>query len=246
MIKTGNVAKLSPVFIIFIIYCLSFAKVEALVLVDFGQCEEAVNTSYFNDPTIGYLRDEHGNPTSNISTTWGITYLACLNICTAGQSFIEWNVFSPQFATWLLPWLALTAQLPFETRSRAKNFQALYLAIGSPLLIIYSLTLTILTVRKINSCFRQIKEEADNMQKEAKIALFEVLENARIILIESQSIPLGIVNGPGRQIAQLVEPQECNLVVTRSGRNRQNQEGMDLFPDCTTVHGYRRSIVLHH
>lgn len=197
-------APLTTAFIIFTIYCLSFAKVGAFVLVDFGQCEEAVNTSYFNDPTIGYLRDEHGNPTSNISTAWGITYPACLNICTAGQSFIEWNVFSPQFATWLLPWLALTAQLPFETRSRAKNFQALYLAIGSPLLIIYSLTLTILTARKINSCFRQIKEEADNMQKEAKKALFEVLENVRIILIESQNIPLGIVNGPGRQIAQLV------------------------------------------
>jgi hypothetical protein len=196
-------APLTTVFII-IIYCLSFAKVEAFVLVDFGQCEEAVNTSYFNDPTIGYLRDEHGNPTSNISTAWGITYPACLNICTAGQSFIEWNVFSPQFSTWLLPWLALTAQLPFETRSRAKNFQALYLAIGSPLLIIYSLTLTILTARKINSCFRQIKEEAVNMQKEAKKALFEILENVRIILIESQNIPLGIVNGPGRQIAQLV------------------------------------------
>jgi hypothetical protein len=40
----------TTVFIIFIIYCLSFAEAEAFVLVDFTQCEAAVNTVLLQRP----------------------------------------------------------------------------------------------------------------------------------------------------------------------------------------------------
>lgn len=192
------------IILVFAVYCLLLSTAEGVILVDFEQCQAAVNASYSNDPSIDYLRDQNGKPTSNISTAWGISYQACKDLCTVGTSFVDWNDFSFQFSTWLLPWLALTAQLPFETKNRAKNFQSLYLAIGCPLLIIYSLTLTILNARAINREFRQIKEDAKNLQLEVREEQLKIVENVRIILIESQNVPLQIVNGPEREIAQLV------------------------------------------
>lgn len=191
--------------LLFLFQSFLFLTAESIILVDFDQCQAAVNESFSNDPSINYLRDQNGNPTSNFSTAWGISYQACNDVCTVGTSFVDWNAFSFQFSTWLLPWLALTAQLPFETRNRAKNFQSLYLSIGCPLLIIYSLTLTILAAREVNREFRQIKEDAKNLQlTEVQEKQLKIVENARIILIESQNVPLQIVNGPEREIAQLV------------------------------------------
>lgn len=189
-----------------LLLCYLLSSAAALVLVDFEDCANAVNNSYFNNPSVDYLRDQNGNPTYNISTAWGITYQACTDICTSGQAFMEWNAFSTQVSTWLLPWLSLTAQLPFETKSTTMNFQALYLALGCPLLIIYSLGLTILNARSINRQVRQLKESEDisKIPLEPRAELLKVLDNARTVLIETQSVPLRVVNGPKRQIAQLV------------------------------------------
>ena len=46
--------------------------------------------------------------------------------------------------SYFLPWLTLTAQLPFQNSGPRATFMALCLAIGSPALITYSLALTIL------------------------------------------------------------------------------------------------------
>ena len=123
-----------------------------------------------------------------------------------GQSPIDWNSFSTQFASWLLPWLTLTAQLPFETRSGSTNGQSLLLAIGSLFLIIYSLALTILNARSINKIFRKLLEKNNDLKipKHAKDTNAERISSIRLIMIEGQSVPLQIYNGPDREFAQLV------------------------------------------
>jgi hypothetical protein len=49
-----------------------------------------------------------------------------------------------KFSAWLLPWLALLSQLPFGATHRLDNFVSVLLAVGSPTLAAYSLTLTVL------------------------------------------------------------------------------------------------------
>ena len=62
---------------------------------------------------------------------------------------MQWTVFSQQFSSWLLPWLALVSQLPFGANDKFDNFIATLLTVGSPTLAAYSLALTVLNGRWI-------------------------------------------------------------------------------------------------
>jgi hypothetical protein len=59
-----------------------------------------------------------------------------------GQLF-NFATFSAAMTSYFLPWLSLTAQLPFENQGPSETFIGLCLAIGSPALITYSLALTL-------------------------------------------------------------------------------------------------------
>ena len=41
------------------------------------------------------------------------TYKECVQTCGAGAGAFSWTMFSGDFSTWLLPWIALMFQLPF-------------------------------------------------------------------------------------------------------------------------------------
>jgi hypothetical protein len=41
------------------------------------------------------------------------TYKECVDTCGAGVGAFNWTMFSQDFSTWLLPWIALMFQLPF-------------------------------------------------------------------------------------------------------------------------------------
>ena len=78
---------------------------------------------------------------------------------------------------------------------------ALLLSIGTPSLLIYSLALTILEARWTNQVFRQIIEKSGPLRRESHV---NAIKAARAILMELQSIPIGVCNGTRREIAQLV------------------------------------------
>jgi hypothetical protein len=71
------------------------------------------------------LVDSQGRPTSDYGLAWGVPYSVCMNLTsdasTNAWTLVTWNQFVPMFATWLLPWLALTAPLPDETKDRAAD-----------------------------------------------------------------------------------------------------------------------------
>lgn len=128
---------------------------------NYSQCAGDANTTYWRAPNDTFLRDQLGRPTNNSSKAWGISYQSCLEVCGDSYSaqYYDWNSLSQGLTSWLLPWLALTAQLPFATNDTQTNFMVLLLALGSPLLITFSLALTILNSRSINKRFRQIKRD---------------------------------------------------------------------------------------
>ncbi len=172
--------------------------------IDYSQCASDVNQIFWKATNITFLRDRYGSPTNNISQAWGISYEACKAICrgpvnTKGYS---WNALSEALTSWLLPWLALTAQLPFETKDKQTNLMALLLALGSPSLSTFSLSLTILNGRWINQIFRPVKEGNKGLRPRRPFQT-KAIKAARVLLIESQHTPIQIVNGPRREIAQL-------------------------------------------
>ena len=94
-------------------------------------------------------RDNHGRNASLNSSTTAISYHLCLEACHASPEPLQWAMFSQQFTSWLLPWLALVSQLPFGANDKLDNLIATLLTVGSPTLAAYSLALTVLNGRWI-------------------------------------------------------------------------------------------------
>ncbi|KIJ98389.1 hypothetical protein K443DRAFT_9204 [Laccaria amethystina LaAM-08-1] len=96
-------------------------------------------------------RDNHGNHV-DISIPTAITHELCVAAgfgAGPGPKPLRWSIFSQQFSSWLLPWLALVSQLPFGSNDKLDNLDSVLLAIGSPALAAYSLALTALNGRWI-------------------------------------------------------------------------------------------------
>ncbi|KDR69054.1 hypothetical protein GALMADRAFT_77750, partial [Galerina marginata CBS 339.88] len=117
--------------------------------VNFDQCLKDINNM-----TIDGKTDNHGRPlppSTNNATS--ITYELCVSQCGAGQEPFQWTMFSQEFSSWLLPWLALLSQLPFGANDKLHNLESMLLTLGSPTLAAYSLVLTVLNGRWIAQLF---------------------------------------------------------------------------------------------
>ena len=154
--------------------------------IDYSQCAIEANETYWRAPNDTFLYNQYGKPTDNMSQAWGISYESCKATCGSpvNSRSYNWNLLSQCLTSWLLPWLALTAQLPFETRDKQTNFMALLLALGSPSLITFSLALTILNARWINGKFRQVKEDSKDLRPR-RPSQTQAIKDARVFLIES-------------------------------------------------------------
>lgn len=171
---------------------------------NYSQCALIANETFWQDPNdTTFLRDQNGKSTGNLSQAWGISYYDCKRLCEtqANSQRYDWRLLTESLGSWLIPWLALTAQLPYESKDTTTNFMALFLALGSPSHITFSLFLTILNARSINRVFRQIKERNEPLNRPLQI---KAIKAARTFLVESQQTPIQIFNGPRREFAQLV------------------------------------------
>jgi len=171
------------------------------VTLDFHQCGLDVISRNSQEPNSIVILDKDGKPTNNQAEAWGIPVEVCDSMCgpRGSSEAFDWPLFSAAIAQWLLPWLALTAQLPYETRDRTSNAMALMLAVGSPMLITHSLCITILNSRWLNRYFAKLRSENETRGKNQ----LAMLSAAVYILKEIQHVPISI--GDTRQrFAQLV------------------------------------------
>lgn len=108
----------------------------------------------------------------------------------------SFQIFSAGATNYLLPWLALTAQLPFETGEHnvIANFMSFCIALGSPMLITYSLMITILNQHWLRTQFRELERSSP---------IKKTIKNARMFLQESQQVPLRVSQEDG-SLASLV------------------------------------------
>ena len=136
--------------------------------------------------------DNHGYPV-NVSVATGMTYSLCVHACGGGQEPFQWSTFSPQFSSWLLPWLALVSQLPFGANDKLDNLDSVLLTVGSPTLAAYSLILTVLNSRWVTRRFARYT--------------FPNVRNAIRILSSLQQSPIRVVKEGGLLASLIVLPQ---------------------------------------
>lgn len=166
--------------------------------------DRARSLALSNSSTSVFLVRPDGSLTSNISEAWGITYPACLDLCGTGQAPFDWVFFTTSIGSWVLPWLALAAQLPYETKDRWGNFMSFFLAVGSPMLVTYSLTITVLNCRWINGHFLSLRNRDASLHPRLRGRTSRTLKNVCFFLNQSQCVPIEIVHGPQNEFAQLV------------------------------------------
>ncbi|KAJ7722944.1 hypothetical protein B0H16DRAFT_345001 [Mycena metata] len=100
--------------------------------------------------------DMHGKPATNVSQVLGMTYPMCVAQCGSAPEPFKFATFSNQATSFLLPFLALTAQFPFGGSSHTDNISTIMLTIGSPTLAVFSLVITVLNSRWIKRRFAQM------------------------------------------------------------------------------------------
>ncbi|KAJ7610687.1 hypothetical protein B0H17DRAFT_1221265, partial [Mycena rosella] len=154
--------------------------------VDFPQCFADIRNGS-HGPTGG--TNNQGIPVPDITKATSITYEFCLQACGSGGGAFSWSAFSQQFSAWLLPWLALLSQFPFGSRYRWDNFMSVILALGSPCLAAYSLSLTVLNAKWVARRFANI--DYPNRQ------------HAALMLSNLQQIPLKVTT-EGSLLASLI------------------------------------------
>lgn len=136
---------------------------------------------------------EYGARTPGLTPddAWGISVDTCFDTCSNITSDFQFADFSAAFTNWLLPWLALIAQLPFQTDGPFNDLMSILLAVGSPALITYSLVVTIFNRSRIAEKFKQLKDDAQNsMVKNVYHHMIPRLDIACYILQESQQTPM--------------------------------------------------------
>ena len=136
--------------------------------------------------------DDRGYPV-NVSLATGITYSLCVQACGGAQEPFEWSIFSQQFSSWLLPWLALVSQLPFGANDKLDNLDSVLLTVGSPTLAAYSLTITVLNSRWVTRRFARYT--------------YPNSRNAIRILSSLQQSPIRVVKEGGLLASLIVLPQ---------------------------------------
>ncbi|KAI0129846.1 hypothetical protein BJ170DRAFT_289950 [Xylariales sp. AK1849] len=157
--------------------------------------DDYLNKTNDTDSVFAGLVDRTGQwaNITNIKDVWGINVKLCYDRCGWDkiQTVFSFQRFSAGATNYLLPWLALTAQLPFETGEYnvIANIMSFCMALGSPMLITYSLMTTILNQHWLRAKFRGMET--------AESPIRETVKNARVFLQESQQVPLRLSQEDG-------------------------------------------------
>lgn len=145
----------------------------------------------------GGLLGEMGNPMSCFDNdTWGITRAVCDQYCSIGQmptsARFDWLQFAGGLNSYLLPWIALTAQLPYQTGAFRNDLMSGMLAVGSPTLVTFSLVITISNRRWAKRQFEGLYTKAKSHPATNKEWVLQRIASMKFLLEEAQQEPLRI------------------------------------------------------
>lgn len=158
---------------------------------NFGQCK----ANFLNGGETSGAVDLYGNNVSSLHTAQGLRYPECYSLCGDGWQREPWLQVSAYLATWLFPWIALVGQLPFQTSWWFADCLSASLVVGSPILAMQSLLLTLSNSRWIYRTCRELanrdgQRETKNMASRRHDE--KQMENVAFVLSACQQVPLRI------------------------------------------------------
>jgi hypothetical protein len=122
--------------------------------VNFTQClADFMTGKYGLDGAV----DGNGNAVISLNQTEGLLYRQCVSICGSGHQTNSWSQISTSLTSWLFPWLVLVAQLPFQTKGQGNDVLSAFLVVGSPVIAMYSLLVTLSNSRWIYRKCRELE-----------------------------------------------------------------------------------------
>ncbi|KAJ6489826.1 hypothetical protein C8R45DRAFT_901438 [Mycena sanguinolenta] len=179
----------------------------------------------FNCTSPGLL-DMHAQPISCPANStvlppeiWGITYEAC----QAHHQSIDFYTAANSITTWLVPWIALIAQLPFEADGWM-DFLSACLCVGSPALATYSLALTMFNRGYITTRFQRLKEAAEETHERYHY-MVERVPAAAFILQETQQCPMRANQRTGELANLIVLPDRRDFWKTAAKNLKNTRRG---------------------
>ena len=148
-------------------------------------------------PILFIGQDRKPDPNLDINSSWGVTYSDCKRSC-GNITVFEFNSFASEATNWLFPWLALIAQIPFETSTPYRDIMSALVTVGSPMLATYSMIISMLLKRRIRGKFDDLMQRADNPRiKRTCPQLSSRLKYACTVVEESLQVPMRACEGPG-------------------------------------------------
>ncbi|KAI1915561.1 hypothetical protein LOZ65_005464 [Ophidiomyces ophidiicola] len=172
------------------------------------------------------LTDKVGRPVSVLdANTWGIDINTCNTYCnTEALPWPNFNfkAFSAAFTSYLLPWLALTAQLPYETGNPWSDIMSLCIALGSPAMITYSLTITMLNRYWVRREFRFL---LGSLRRHTRLRYKRQICAVQYFLAEVQQVPLQLPSD-FNVLRQHLQPEMEKSWTRLSGRLRRSRRGV--------------------
>lgn len=100
-------------------------------------CQNSISSSFANG--VKGIVDRNGNTATSLDDARGYEYSTCLEVCGTGINSNNATTVASQLTLWFLPYLTLLAQIPFVTASGTGNIMVCLLTLGSPMLALYSL-----------------------------------------------------------------------------------------------------------
>jgi hypothetical protein len=88
--------------------------VDKVAELDWMQCLTDIKSNTYATQNLVGLLNSNGDPVLNVADATATSYSLSTSLCGKGQDF-HVSVFAQDFTSWLLPYLALIAQLPFGT-----------------------------------------------------------------------------------------------------------------------------------
>ncbi|KAK3623666.1 hypothetical protein LTR56_020503 [Elasticomyces elasticus] len=162
---------------------------------------------------------------------WGVTIGVCYRYCDFDRipftKNFDFQNFSASFTNYFLPWIALTAQLPYETGNPWSNAMSFCLAVGSPALITFSLTLTILNRFWVRTTFNELHTVAQGNTISSHYS--EIAGRVRAmqyLLQEAQQVPLRLSQADGWLSSLIVCPDNTAWWKDLQGRLESTRRGV--------------------
>jgi hypothetical protein len=160
---------LSTTFLIF----LSLSLVDGQLTFNLDNCSASLQNENATSP----------GRVVNVSGNLAYTYNACKDLCGGGFESNNFTVIVQQMTLWFLPYLTLLAQVPFATSTRSGDIMVSILTLGSPMLALYGLFVSLFN-------WIWIKDFAnEHLDKTAQGSLAEILPD---ILGRLQQYPMTI------------------------------------------------------